>query len=298
MKIDEVIKKTIIAIYSEPKPSVPLFLKGGSAMRLFYGLTSRLSIDVDFSVDKAVEDVSSLFNAMKSKISRRFQELKYEAINFKWTRKPKSKHKDKPDWWGGWSFEFKLVSFDHSDKSIEIKRRNALIPEGANSSKIIVEISEHEYCKNGRTKVINGVTILGYSRELIVLEKIRAICQQHPEYKFRLSKNRARDFYDIHELTKNIDDDFVHRCSLHIESVFRAKEVPISFLNSLWEEDFIDKQRRGFDQVKDTVQGKVDDFAFYLENLRFLVKEIYPTPDGHFKIPHPWPGQNPPATDF
>jgi hypothetical protein len=22
------------------------------------------------------------------------------------------------------------------------------------------------------------------------------------------------------------------------------------------------------------------------------------SPDGHFKIPHPWPGQNPPATDF
>lgn len=107
-------------------------------------------------------------------------------------------------------------------------------------------------------------------------EKIRAICQQHPEYKFKLSKNRARDFYDIYELTKNIDDDFAQRCSLHIESVFKAKGVPIFFLKSLWEEDFIDKQRRGFDQVKDTVQGKVYDFNFYLENLRFLVKEITP----------------------
>lgn len=277
MKINEAIDETIIAIYRNPKPSLPLFLKGGSAMRLFDDLTSRLSIDVDFSVDTALDDASSFFNAMKSKISKRFHELKYEAIDFKWIRKPKSKSKNKPDWWGGWSFEFKLVSFVHSDKSIEMKIRNALIPEGANSSKIIVEISEHEYCKNGRKKVIDGVTILGYSRELIVLEKIRAICQQHPEYKFKLSKNRARDFYDIYELIKNIDDGFAHRCSLHIEGVFKAKGVPIIFLNSLWEEDFIDKQRRGFNQVKDTVRGKVYDFDFYLENLRFLIKEIRPT---------------------
>lgn len=277
MKIDEVINETIIAIYRNPAASNQLFLKGGSAMRLFDNLTSRLSIDIDFSVDTAVDDVSRFFDNMKFKIITRFQDFKYEAIDFNWIRKPNRKRKDKPNWWGGWSFEFKIVSYAHHGKSIEIKRRNALIPEGANSSKIIVEISEHEYCKNGRTKVVNGVTILGYSRELIVSEKIRAICQQHPEYKFNLNKNRARDFYDIYELTKDVDDDFTHRCSLHINNVFKAKEVPISILKSLWEEDFIDKQRRGFDQVKDTVQGKVYDFDFYLENLRFLVKEIAPS---------------------
>jgi len=277
MKIDEVINETIIAIYRDPEPSIQLFLKGGSAMRLFDDLTSRLSIDIDFSINTAVDDVDNFFDTMKSKIGRSFHELKYEAIDFKWIRKPSRKSKDKPDWWGGWSFEFKIVSHVHRGKSNGIKRRNALIPEGANSSKIIVEISEHEYCKNGRTKIINGVNILGYSRELIVLEKIRAICQQHPDYKFKLSKNRARDFYDIYELTKDVDDDFAHRCSLHIENVFRAKEVPVIILQSFWEDDFIDRQRRGFDQVKNTVQGKVYDFDFYLENIRFLVKEIYPS---------------------
>lgn len=35
MKIDEAINETIIAIYRDPRPSVPLFLKGGSAMRLW-----------------------------------------------------------------------------------------------------------------------------------------------------------------------------------------------------------------------------------------------------------------------
>jgi hypothetical protein len=212
---------------------------------------------------------------MKSKIGKRFRELKFDTIDFKWIKKPKRKSKDKPDWWGGWAFEFKIVSDVHREKSIDMKQKNALIPEGANSSKIIVEISEHEYCKNGRTKSINGVTILGYSREMIVIEKIRAICQQHPDYTYKLSTNRSRDFYDIYELTVDVDDDFAHRCSGLIENVFRAKEVPMGILKSLWEDDFIDSQRRGFDQVKDTVQGKkMYDFDFYVENLRFLVNDI------------------------
>lgn len=276
MKIDEVIMETIIAIYREPEPSVNLFLKGGSAIRIFDNLKSRLSIDIDFSIDEAIDDEDNFFNDMKSKISNRFHELEFETIDFKWIKKPKKRSKGKPDWWGGWAFEFKIVSFSHRGKSLEAKRRNALVPEGANSSKIIVEISEHEYCKNGRTKDINGVKILGYSRELIVLEKIRAICQQHPDYEYKISTNRARDFYDIHELTVDVDDDFAQRCSAFIENVFQAKGVPLDILRSLWEDDFIDRQRRGFDQVKDTVQGKVEEFDFYVENLRFLVNDIYP----------------------
>lgn len=275
MKIDEVIMETIIAIYREPEPSVKLFLKGGSAMRLFDNLTTRLSIDIDFSIDEAIDD-ENFFNDMEAKIGNRFHELEFETIDFKWIKKPKRKSKDKPDWWGGWAFEFKIVSFTHREKSIEEKRRNALVPEGANSPKIPVEISEHEYCKNGRTKNINGVNIFGYSRELIVLEKIRAICQQHQDYKYKLSTNRARDFYDIYELTVDVEDDFVKRCSGFIENVFRAKEVPMDILRCLWEDDFIDSQKRGFDQVKDTVRGQVEDFDVYVESLRFLVKEIYP----------------------
>jgi len=276
MKIDEVIKETIIAIYSDPAPSINLFLKGGSAMRLFDNLTSRLSIDIDFSIDAAVDDETGFFNDMESKIGRRFRELNFDIIDFNCIKRPKKKSKGQPDWWGGWVIEFKIVSYVHQGKTPEVQRKNALIPVGANSSKITVEISEHEYCKNGRTKSINGVEILGYSRELIVLEKIRAICQQHPDYLYKSSKNRSRDFYDIYELTANADDDFTHRCSHHIEKVFNAKGVSVEFLRSLWDEEFIDIQRKGFDQVRNTVQGKVHNFDVYVENLRFLVKEIYP----------------------
>ncbi|MBN4053194.1 nucleotidyl transferase AbiEii/AbiGii toxin family protein, partial [bacterium AH-315-L15] len=104
---------------------------------------------------------------------------------------------------------------------------------------------------------------------LLVLEKIRAICQQHPDYAYRLSKNRARDFYDIYVLTESADNHFAFRCRHHIKKVFEAKKVPLNILKALWNDDFIDEQRRGFDQVKDTVSGKLHGFDVYVEHLRF-----------------------------
>jgi hypothetical protein len=111
---------------------------------------------------------------------------------------------------------------------------------------------------------------------MLVLEKLRAICQQHPEYPYRLSKNRARDFFDIRELTVDVDNEFPRRCRFHLRRVFEAKEVPLRILSALWDEAFIDEQRRGFDQVRDTVSGNIDNFDVYVEHVRFLVREIYP----------------------
>lgn len=245
-------------------------------MRLFDNLTSRLSIDADFSVNTNIDNESKFFRDLKSSVGARFRRERFDIIDFEWNRKPKKVRAKYPAWWGGWLCEFKLVSFQHRGKSLEAKRRNALIPDGANSSKVTVEISKHEYCGKRRTKTIQGVKIIGYSRELLVLEKIRAICQQHPDYAYRSSKNRARDFYDIYELTADTDDCFLSACSSQIEKVFRAKEVPLTILASLWEVDFIDGQRRGFDEVRDTVIGKIHDFDVYVEHLRFFVKDIYP----------------------
>ena len=278
IKIEEVITQTILAVYSTPSLSKIFFLKGGSALRLFDKQTSRLSLDTDFSVRKDIDNESTSFKDLKSSVISSFRSNKLDIIDFKWTRKPNKISKGFPDWWGGWLCEFKLVEIKHRGKGAETKRKHALIPDGANSSRITLDISKHEYCGERRTKTIQGVKIFGYSRELLVTEKIRAICQQHPLYQYNKStKNRARDFYDIYELTANTDDDFAKRCSSLIEKVFKAKEVPLEILTSLWEDEFIDKQRTGFDRVKNTVRGEINDFDVYVEHLRFLVRDIYPS---------------------
>lgn len=276
MNIEKVITETILAMYESPELANRLFLKGGSALRLFDRLASRLSIDADFSIETDLADAERFFETIKSCVESRFGHHQLDVIDFQSKKKPRTSPENRPDWWGGWACAFKLVDQIHREKTHRTKQRNALIPEGANSPKITIDISEHEYCGARRTRIIEGIKILGYSRELLVLEKLRAICQQHPDYEFRLSKNRSRDFFDIYELTTDMDEAFVKKCMHHLAKVFAAKEVPLGILNALWSEEFIDEQRRGFEQVKDTVSGKVYDFDVYVEHIRFLVLDIYP----------------------
>jgi hypothetical protein len=276
MNIEKVITETILAVYQSSDLANHLFLKGGSALRIFDDQMSRLSIDADFSLKSGLVDADRFFEAILACVETRFQKFGFDVIDMKSTRKPKKNPENRPEWWGGWACEFKLVDHKHVDETLEMRRRNAFIPDGASSLRITIDISEHEYCGKYRTKVIDGVPIIGYSRELLVLEKMRAICQQHPDYPFRLSKNRSRDFYDIYMLTADVGDLFPGSCAPHLNKVFAAKEVPLALLKSIWDEDFMDEQRRGFDQVRDTVRGKVYDFDVYLEHLRFLIKDILP----------------------
>jgi len=276
MSIDEVITETILALYQSPDLANRLFLKGDSALRIFDHQTSRLSIDADFSLETELDDPDGFFDSIRLCVESRFSSHQQDIIDFKPMRKPKTSSKNRPGWWGGWSCEFKLVDQIHGAKTLATKRRHALIPDGASSPKITIDISEHEYCGTHRSKTIEGIKIQGYSRELLVLEKLRAICQQHPDYKYRLSKNRSRDFYDIYSLTADFDDAFVKKCSRHLTNVFATKEVPLDILKAIWNEQFIDEQRRGFEQVKDTVRGTVYDFDVYVEHVRFLIRDIYP----------------------
>jgi hypothetical protein len=279
MRIEDVITRAIIAICQNQQLSELLILKGGSAMRLFDGLDSRLSVDADFSVRSAIDPGSAVFAEMEASLGSSFAELGYEVIDFRVAKKPKRLRKGFPEWWGGWACEFKLVADEYRVKTLETKRRNALIPEGAPPrSKITIDLSEHEYCGEQRDKWLEGTRIRAYSREMLVIEKLRAICQQHPEYPYRQpGKNRARDFFDIYELSADADDDFASRCRAHLNPVFDAKEVPLWILSSLWSDTFIDEMQLGFEQVKNTVRGRMYEFEVYVEHLRFLVKEICPS---------------------
>lgn len=286
MNIEDVIADAVVAICASHRLSKLFILKGGGAMRLFDGMDARLSIDADFSIAGELNlQAESVFKEICRRLAEAFKEKGYELLDFKVNKRPRKVRAGFPPWWGGWACEFKLVDRKHHGKSLETRRRNALVPGGANSSKISIDLSEREYCGIRRTKTVRGAKIHAYSREMLVLEKLRAICQQHPDYPYRQeTKNRARDFYDIHALTQDVDAEFIHRCRHHIEAVFRAKDVPLWILRSLWnDESFVDAFRRGFDQVRDTLRGPANSFDVYLEHLRFLLKDIYPNIPDHPK---------------
>ncbi len=276
MTITEVLKKSILAIYRDPVVARALVLKGGSAIRLFEGDMHRLSIDADFSVENKIDDEKKFFERMHKALSSAFKHDGLDVIDFKAPRRPAKQKLGSPPWWGGWKCVFKLVPHDLHAKSLETRRRNALIPEGSNSTVIEIDVSDGEYCGSKRSKTLQGVKIQCYTRELLVLEKIRAICQQHPSYKYTTKKNRARDFYDIQRMTEQIDDNFIETCQRHLGKVFLAKEVPIELLSAFWDPEFLSDQELGFQEVIDTVQGKVEVFEVYIQHARHLIRQIRP----------------------
>jgi hypothetical protein len=73
---------------------------------------------------------------------------------------------------------------------------------------------------------------------MIAIEKIRAICQQMPEYTLqRRPSARARDFYDIYLITAITGMSFSSAENLElVRHIFAAKEVPLNLLEKIQEQ--------------------------------------------------------------
>lgn len=279
ISIDEVIQISLIALYKEDIFNQNLYLKGGQAIRLKENIKTRFSADMDFSVEGKLKDHDAFFEKIKDTLYAEFLNNELYLFDFVFVKKPKVRAEGTPDFWGGWQVEFKLIEISKKLKKIEDQRREALIPSGCQSSKMTIDISEYEYCNSIEPFKLKTVEIKTYSRTLIVLEKIRAICQQHPTYILKENDSRARDFYDIEKLWQKVLKDknqgpFIDDCKKHIDHVFKAKEVPMNILELIFEESFIELQKQAWETVKNSVSERIDDFEYYVENLKQIVKLI------------------------
>lgn len=201
MTIQDVINECVVALYSNRLVGASLVLKGGTALNISENIKKRLSTDIDFSVSGEIKNPESFFGEVETVLKGHFLKLKHEVFDFSFSKRPSNPHKDDPEFWGGYEVKFKLIPMGHGISEIENKRRNALMPHGLGSTNITLEISEHEYCGLIKEVSFGGATVRAYDPALLVLEKLRAICQQHPEYKHRkYGKNRARDYFDIYQL--------------------------------------------------------------------------------------------------
>lgn len=279
MTILEVIREIVLALYTSPQISTSLYLKGGTALHLSEKLDSRLSTDIDLSTPDSVESEKELFREFTEVLSARFAKMGYDVIDAKHGKRPKRNTARTPKGWGGWQYLFKLSDIRHRRITDQQRSKSAFVPEGASSSKIEIQVSENEYCGSVRTIIIAGTRVAVYSGVLLILEKMRAICQQHSSYKYSQGKNRARDYYDIFNLVQRHrkDSNFLKQLGLHLNPVFEAKEVSLGLLDSIFQLDFLEKQAAGFPAVQDTVRGQLEPFSFYSEHLKFLIQDIRET---------------------
>lgn len=286
MDVKKVKKLTLIALVSNDEIMEEIVLKGGNAISIGYDLGVRGSFDLDFSLEEDfTSDISSVSDTIKENLERVFSENEFVVFDYNFNQKPKTISHDLVDFWGGYAVEFKIISKSkwlEFNGKIDDVRRNALPLNPDNSPKFRIEFSKHEFISNKKGIKIEGYTVYIYPPELLVFEKLRAICQQTPEYreivKSHPASGRARDFYDIQTICENFDIDVSSDESKQIiKSVFEAKRVPIDFIRKI--RGYKDLHAQDFSQVLDTVspaeRETMESFDFYFEFVLSLFENLF-----------------------
>lgn len=272
---------TISALVADDLLMGILVLKGGNALGLAYDITDRGSIDIDFSMEADFTDAERqrLLNQIHFLLESEFSKENLIVFDVKIKDKPNKMDDAVKSFWGGYLLEFKIVdseTYDSYQGDLESIRRNALPIQSDNSTKFTVDISKYEYVAGKRPKDFEGSVVYVYSPEMLALEKLRALCQQVPEYReivlSMTPKSRARDFYDIYNLTRSFPIDY--RTPENIElckNIFDAKRVPLKYIDKIIDQREL--HRQSWESVINTVSNKEDlkDYDFYFD---FVIEQL------------------------
>lgn len=272
MDFDEIRKLTITALFSDDTLLEQIVLKGGNAVSLVYGYTSRSSLDLDFSIERDFPDLEETRKRLFQALEIRFSAVGLVVFDLSFEPKPSVLDEVRPDW-GGYELKFKIIEGEkHSRfKDLADRRRNALVVGPAELRTFTVQLSKFEFCTGKAEAEIDHYTIFVYTPAMIVVEKIRAICQQMPEYPLRKHpRPRARDFFDIQQLMTKAHIVVTETANKELlQNVFAIKEVPLSLIARIQEER--EFHRPDWPSVQTTVRGRVENFDYYFD---FVVREV------------------------
>lgn len=263
-----------------------MVLKGGNAIDLTYQSEgkdhgSRTSYDLDYSIEKGdfSEDLITISERVERTLVQTFNENGYQVIDYRFLPKPKNVREEVADFWGGYKVEFKLVPselYDEHKGDLEKLRRKSVSLNPDTSPTFELEFSKFEYVGHKVETKVDGFKIYIYAPEMIVFEKVRALCQQMPAYKEIVPsfspRARARDFYDIHLMmeTHKIDPNTTENLEM-IRNIFLAKKVPLEFLKKLREES--NYHADNWKDVRATLPASTDikDFEYYRD---YVIKKF------------------------
>ncbi len=250
-------------------------LKGGNALDIIYGISPRASIDLDFSIpgEFQKDSLPAIGDKLRTLLDATFGEAGYHVFDFKFTERPRDVSPTVAHFWGGYAIEFKIIKQeDHArlDGDVASLRRNATVVAPRQHRTFEIEISKFEYCAKKEESEVGGYTVYVYAPEMLVAEKLRAICQQMPDYgdivPSPTRRARARDFFDIHTVMEHFDIDLTMAENRDlIRAVFAAKHVPLRFLGEIHKHREFHKE--DFIAVENTLKPgeHIEGFNFYFD---------------------------------
>lgn len=289
----EIRNHVLKAIYLDDDLSELMVLKGGSAISL-HELTMRESFDLDFSLfELSTEDKEQLEEIFKEAIESYFAEEGFTVFSFKFKEKPKVADPTKPDW-GGFHISFKFLPEDIYDEvvsahkeSVQLQALSTAFEKMVGTKEAVkIELSKREYVDRFVEKDLDDIEIKIYSPEMIIFEKLRALCQQMVEYTQRNKKaTRARDFFDIYTVNKvhlleRSTPEKKKELKELLANIFDIKEVPLELLSKL--EAYREFHRDSFQAVVDVVyedeRKALEEYDFYVDETiklaNWILKEL------------------------
>ncbi|MBI4568026.1 MAG: nucleotidyl transferase AbiEii/AbiGii toxin family protein [Planctomycetes bacterium] len=273
-RLETIKRLAVISVFSVDDYLDRLVLKGGNALDLVHGISTRSSTDVDLSMSGCFspEERPRAAEKLTSALAKTFRTAGFEVFDLTMEDKPASVSPDVADFWGGYEIVFKIASseiYREFAGDIEALRRRAESLESGR--KFHIEISKHEWVDRKQAKYLDGYRVFVYSPAMMIAEKLRAICQQMPEYgavvhRTRPGGARARDFVDIHTVATECSVDMTMGDQIDlIRRVFHAKRVPPALLASL--ASVREVHRNDFAAVRATVKPGVSlkEYDFYFD---------------------------------
>jgi hypothetical protein len=270
-------------MFSDDELMQRFVLKGGNAVDLVLQVGTRASMDIDLSMESDFEPLGleNVRHRLDRSLHATFAPEGYQVFDIKLEPKPEGISQELAGFWGGYLLTFKLIEFRRYVESagdLEGMRRNAVLI-GA-KGRFEIDISRFEYCCGKEAADFDGYRIYVYTPEMLVCEKLRAICQQMPEYgpvikRTRATTARARDFVDIHAIIERFGLEMTAADNLDLlERIFAAKRVPLALLGRVVE--YREFHRPDFEAVRATVKPGValQDFDFYFRIVVTLCERL------------------------
>lgn len=253
-RINKIKTVALVALVSDTSLMERLVLKGGSSLDLVHGVSDRPSIDIDFSMEGDFPDAerAQLQERFEQLLAKAFGDAKLvgdtfdgetlEVFDVAFNRRPGIIDAELESFWGGYELTFKLILPSLARKfegNVEQRRKHAVEIDSVHHKTFTIEISRFEYCEK-QSASVEGYTVYTYPPGLVVAEKLRAICQQMPDYRkivhsMRASP-RARDFVDIFNIVERFRVDVKSSYMTNaVQKVFAAKRVPLHLLSKIQE---------------------------------------------------------------
>lgn len=280
----EIKRYVLVALFSDDTLMSRLVLKGGNALALAYGLNTRASLDLDFSIDGAFseEDLISTREKVEFRLRQTMSRYDMEVMDVVLSEKPPVLSEEQNDFWGGYEITFKLVSkgtfIKHRSDTSALRRNAATVGPGQKRT-FRIDISKHEFLGDRAYVNVLGYRIAVYSKTMLVAEKLRAICQQMPEYRKLVrsheGRGRSRDFYDIHAICTEYGVKPTVELATLARSSFEQKRVRWDALTCLREHRSIHED--DYRSLTDTVSSKdlLKPFLFYFDWVSDFALELH-----------------------